>query len=157
AEPRLLEQTASADQHLSPVDRSAGASSGERAELHGLRHDDASLDGTIDHGARDGMLAEGLHGRGPFERLDATAGRDEPHPPLGERPGLVEDDDIDVLGSLEDLASADDDAELRAATRTHHDRSRSRETHRARARDDQDRDRRDKRLARVAGPRQEPT
>jgi hypothetical protein len=58
-------------------------------------------------------------------------------PAFGQRPGLVEDDDRDVTGTLEGLAPLDEQPHGRAAARRDHDGGRHRQPHRARARDDE--------------------
>ena len=60
----------------------------------------------------------------------------------GERSGLVERDDVDLLRHLERLRALDEDAARRAAAGADHDRRRGREPERARAGDDEHRDER---------------
>ena len=84
-------------------------------------------------------------GRGPREprnRRRATTSSTTGRPRVSV-PGLVEHDGVDLVGGLERLAAADEDAGLRAAPGPDHDRGRRGEAHRARAGDDEDRDERD--------------
>ena len=47
--------------------------------------------------------------------------RSQFHAAVGNGAGLVNDDNIDVAGVFEDLASLDDDPKLRTPAGTHHD------------------------------------
>ncbi len=75
------------------------------------------------------------------------------HPPLGDRARLVEHDDVDAAGRLEDGSAPDEGAELGAASRADHDGERGGEAEGARARDDQDGDGGGERAVDVAGRR----
>ena len=57
---------------------------------------------------------------------------------LGQSAGLVENDDIYVLSTLQYFATLDQHAKLRASTGGHHNRGRHRQPHGARTRDDED-------------------
>ena len=58
---------------------------------------------------------------------------------LRDRAGLVQHDRLQLLGPLQRLGAAEQDAVLRALARAHHDRGRRRQAQRARAGDDQHR------------------
>jgi hypothetical protein len=70
-----------------------------------------------------------------FARSGGDAG--DAHLPLGDRAGLVEQDDVRAAGALEDLGAPDEDAELRAPPCADEERCRRREPQRAGARDDE--------------------
>ena len=91
-------------------------------------------------------------------RVDAVGGFDvgEGHLAPGERAGLVEDDRVDALGALEDLAALDEDAHGRAPARAHHDGRGRGQPEGAGAGDDQDRHGGDQAGVGVAG-QQPPT
>ena len=74
------------------------------------------------------------------DRRDRRAARAVSVPVLSRMTAVI------VVGHLEGLAAADQDAGLGAATGPDHDRRRRGQAHRARARDDDDRDERDERV-----------
>src|SRR5207302_10924794 len=93
------------------------------------------------------MLGTQLGARDQPHRLvltDVRAGHviDDLRPADGERPGLVEGDQVDRAGALERLRALDEDAARRTASRADQDRGRRREPERAGAGDDEDRDER---------------
>ncbi len=67
---------------------------------------------------------------------------DERHLAGGHRPGLVQDDGVDLAGGLQHLRPLDQHAHLRAAAGADQQRGRGRQAQRARAGDHEDRDRR---------------
>ena len=108
-------------------------------------------------GPGDRMLRRVLRGRDDSaERGRLDAGRDlrthERHPAGRDGSGLVEHGDVDAPRRLEHLATLDDDAELRAAPGSDHDRGGRREPERTGAGDDQHGYRRGERVVgRVTG------
>ncbi|KZX19694.1 hypothetical protein ACH61_03210 [Rathayibacter tanaceti] len=84
------------------------------------------------------MLGPALDGREHPQAL-VVAGLDDLEGAGGQRAGLVEHDRVDAATRLEHLGSAQEDPQLRAASRAHEHGGRSREPQRARAGDDQNR------------------
>jgi hypothetical protein len=89
------------------------------------------------------------------ERRDVANADDlaERHTSLRHRPRLVQERDVGIADRLEDLASLEQDAELRGTTGAGDDRDRRRESERARARDQEDGGRPQESLSGVAGRR----
>ena len=95
---------------------------------------------------RQRMLAASLEARGEPQQVAlverrATGTTDaQPRLALGQRPGLVDDQRVDLLQDFERLGVPDQHAGERAASGADHDRHRRRQPERARAGDDEDRD-----------------
>ena len=106
------------------------------AELH------AALLGAAHDGRRQRMLAHLLEARGQAQQrglVDRRRGDDgrERGLAFGQRPGLVDDQRVDLLHHLQRLGVPEQHAELGAAAGADHDRHRRGQAERARARDDQ--------------------
>ena len=111
-------------------------------DFGGLAQRQAPCFGRPDHRLRQWVLAAALKAGGktqhflflePARSLDGDYGRLA----FGQRSGLVDHQRIDLFHTLERLGILDQDARLRAASDTHHDRHRRSEAQRAGAGDDQ--------------------
>jgi hypothetical protein len=102
------------------------------------------------------VFARIFDGAGEAKRVRRQAVLHEPHPALGNRAGLVEDDRADAPRVLQDLRSLDQDSQLSTAPRADHECRRRRETESAGAGDDQYGNGGGDRLGLVAGS-QDPT
>ena len=130
-----------------PIDHGLDAEPADRTEALDSPETELVLARPGEDRGPDRVLAPLLDGARQVEQfVGRHAGcRDDPadrRAADGQRSGLVEHDRIDPMGGLERLATADEDAGLRATTGPDHDRGRRRQAHRARAGDDQDRDER---------------
>src|SRR4030066_220733 len=70
--PRLLEEGATADEHLEVAEGGAGPTAGDGAEVRDGRDEHRALGGALDDGARNRVLAPDFHRGRSLERLDAT-------------------------------------------------------------------------------------
>ena len=139
--------------HGVAVDLGADAVAGDGLEPARRRQLEAALAGGGDDRRRQRMLAAALGGRDEAQQIvvvEAGTGLGSvpcPAPnsttsvtrglPSVIVPGLVEDDDVELVRRLERGAVADEDAVLGALAGADHDRRRRRESQCARARDDE--------------------
>ena len=139
----LLEEARSADDDRLAVDRGEGAATGQRFEAGGRAGGGTGTLRGGDDGPRERVLGIGFDGSRQGEhvvRLD-TGRRDDGRDhrlALRERPGLVEDDGVELAGPLERDAVLHEQAVARAERRGDGDDERDREAERVGARDDQD-------------------
>src|SRR5687767_11157993 len=113
-----------------------------RAKIVDRRQLDSPLGSAEEDRARKRMLAASLQGRSqPQHRLFLIARRGfhrgEPGLTLRQRPGLVDDQRVDLLQDFERLRLLDEDAGQSTTTGPYHDRHRRGEAEGAWARDDE--------------------
>src|SRR5690606_34226726 len=123
-------------------DRADDALADGAVEAFRLGEREAALFGGLDYGGGEGMLAAALEAGGEAEELglvEAGGGADgnDTRLALGQRPGLVDEQRVDLLHALERLGVLDQHAGLGAASDADHDRHGRREAERTRAGDDE--------------------
>ena len=112
----------------------------------------AAFLGAFDDRSGERMLAAPFEAGGQPQQLVLVDGADrndadEARLALGQGPGLVDDQGVDLLHQLERFGVLDEDPGVRAAPGADHDRHRRRQSERAGTGDDQHRDRVDQRKA----------
>ena len=141
-----IEEGTSAHRYGPATDLPADAQTGDRLEIGCLDELDPAAPSPVDDRPRDGMLRQVLQRRNRRQQLglrsDVRIRHDlgQLHTAFGERPGLVEQDGVELPGSLQDVAALDEDAELRPPSGADHHGRRGSKSHRTRAGDDQDGD-----------------
>ncbi|EAQ12573.1 hypothetical protein RB2654_14845 [Rhodobacterales bacterium HTCC2654] len=130
------------DQNGAPVDLGLQPETGQRLEPVRLGKRQSTVLCRPQDRLPDGMLGLGFDARGKAQRLVriVTDQVGKLRLALGQRPGLVERDDLDAFHDLKCVALAKQHAKLRAPTRADHDRGRRRQTHRTGTGDDEHRD-----------------
>src|SRR3546814_604850 len=109
------------------------ALAGWRIEVRDFGKCDPPILGGGDHGESERMLGRPLDASGEpqqFALLMAGGGDDAGNrgAPFGQRPGLVDDERVDLLHSLQGFGILDEDAEPRAPPDADHDRHRRRQS-----------------------------
>jgi len=127
------------------------ALAGDGRKFRGFLNREPALLSSIHHGSGERMFACTLKTGCQRQNflLSVPASRHNvhnPRPSLGERPGLIDDERINLFHMLERFGRLDENASTSPLPYAHHDRHRCRQTKRARARNDDDRNRSDKRI-----------